>query len=227
MNQVYIRSRDGRPLSRLIDGIQPASITSFVGGGGKTSSMLTMGMELASMEQRVIMTTTTKIRPFSQTLPQGLRCIGRMDPQGKLRPVDAPDQLKADCDYLLIEADGSRGLPLKAPASHEPVITEQTGLVIAVVGMWSWGRPIYDVGHRVEQICHILQKSPEELVTEEDIVRLLLSEEGLRKGVAARRYAVILNQVDGPAEEEAALRMAAMLPEEIPCLITSYRRRDF
>ncbi len=37
--------------------------------------------------------------------------------------------------HVLVEADGSRGRPLKAPAEHEPVIPASTDVVVAVVGL--------------------------------------------------------------------------------------------
>ena len=37
-------------------------------------------------------------------------------------------------DIILVEADGSRGKPLKAPAPHEPVLPSKAACVVAVVG---------------------------------------------------------------------------------------------
>lgn len=45
-------------------------------------------------------------------------------------------------DVLLLEADGSAGRPLKAPASKEPVIPSCTGLVIAVLGLTGLGQTL-------------------------------------------------------------------------------------
>jgi len=45
---------------------------------------------------------------------------------------------------LLIEADGSHGLPLKAPAEQEPPIPEFTDHVIVVAGVSAFGKPIND-----------------------------------------------------------------------------------
>ena len=49
---------------------------------------------------------------------------GMIAEEGKLVGIhpQRADEIAAQCDILLVEADGSRGLPIKAPAGHEPVI---------------------------------------------------------------------------------------------------------
>ena len=54
---------------------------------------------------------------------------------------------------LLVEADGSRRLPLKAHAPHEPVIPKEAGCVLCVVGARGFDRPIRKAVHRPEQFC--------------------------------------------------------------------------
>ena len=257
---------DGRSLARITDYILPGRITSLVGAGGKSSTMLTMGKELAGDGYSVIMTTSTKIGVFQEDLPEGLCCIGkpiydeeqkkcrsRLDteqknkrkadrrlikeeiydsrsfyPDGitqfhKLGSLEDPDRLKDQCDYLLIEADGSRGLPIKAPLAHEPVITPESDLVIALAGLEAVGQPIFRVGHRVERICEVLKKKKEELLTPGDLALLLLSGEGLRKNVGNRRYAVVLNQADDERKIRYGREIASLLPQDLPCILTTYR----
>lgn len=223
MKRPHIYLPDLREISCLTDAIAPAPITAFVGGGGKTSSMLTMGTELAQRDKRTVMTTTTRIIPFCETLPKNLTCVGRPAEHGKLQAVEHPDALRQQYDFVLIEADGSRGLPLKAPAAHEPVLTPQTGLVIAVMGLTGIGRPIAQVCHRPERVCEVLSMTPEQCITPEAAATLLLHESGLRKEVHERRFAVILNQADGAKEKEAGVRIAACLPDAISCILTTYR----
>ena len=43
-------------------------------------------------------------------------------------------KLKTQCDVLLVEADGAKRKPLKVPAEHEPVIPEDTDMVIGIAG---------------------------------------------------------------------------------------------
>mgnify|MGYP005838432477 CR=1 FL=1 len=47
-----------------------------------------------------------------------------------------------DSDAILIEADGARRLPFKAPYAHEPIIPAVTTLVVPVVGVDCIGQPL-------------------------------------------------------------------------------------
>lgn len=59
-------------------------------------------------------------------------------------------------DVILIEADGSKGLPIKSPAQHEPCIAEETDVVIAVTGAEVINRTIDAKQiHRWEHFQHV------------------------------------------------------------------------
>lgn len=220
---VFLADRWGREALSLSALLQPAPVTSFVGGGGKTSTILTLAQELCQSGARVIVTTTTHILPVRGELPKGLRIVGTPLPNGKLACIDHPEKLIRECDFLLIEADGSRGLPAKAPADHEPVILPETQLVVAVQGLSAIGHPIEAVCHRPERVCALLHKTPETLFTPEDGAALLMSLSGQRKGVEGRRYAIVLNQADTLWERSLGVETAGFLAEEIPAAITAYQ----
>lgn len=76
-------------------------------------------------------------------------------------PPEWIDKLSTDDDMLeliwVIEADGSRQLPLKAPKENEPVVPESTSHFVAVVGLSCLGQPI-DEQHvcrsaKVKSLC--------------------------------------------------------------------------
>ena len=48
-------------------------------------------------------------------------------------------------DFILIEGDGSKNLPLKAPKDNEPVIIKETNLVIGIMGFDSINKKIKDI----------------------------------------------------------------------------------
>ena len=123
-------------------------------------------------------------------------------------------EIKVLADVILIEADGAKRYPLKVPASWEPVIWGQTDLVIAVAGMDAAGKPIQEVCHRPENVADFLGKEAEEKVTEEDIVRVVLSTEALKKCVYGREYRVLLNKADIPGKSQAAESIADRLEEQ-------------
>jgi probable selenium-dependent hydroxylase accessory protein YqeC len=49
-----------------------------------------------------------------------------------------------------IEADGSRGHPLKAHAAHEPLIPKQAERILYVVGADGIGKKVIEAAHRPE-----------------------------------------------------------------------------
>lgn len=62
-----------------------------------------------------------------------------------------------DPDLAVVEADGSRHRPLKAPADYEPVIPPQTTLVLVVAGLSAVGRPLTEAAvHRPERVGGLL-----------------------------------------------------------------------
>lgn len=138
-------------------------ITALIGGGGKTTAMHTLARELAG-QGTVILTTSTHIcasEEFSTyvdpTVPEirerlaveGVICVAGAGTGGKLcAPKLTFEELEQLADYVIVEADGARRLPLKAHASHEPVLPENTKLTILVVGADGFGRPICEVCHR-------------------------------------------------------------------------------
>ncbi|WP_315078497.1 selenium cofactor biosynthesis protein YqeC [uncultured Clostridium sp.] len=99
------------------------------------------------------------------------------------------------CDFLLIEADGAKRLPLKMPANHEPVILEQSNLVIGVCGIDAVGKSIKETCHRKELVTKFLNVDEEHKINEEDVAKILLSEKGQKKNVKCD-YKVIINKVD-------------------------------
>ena len=70
-------------------------------------------------------------------------CMGTPAAEGKLTAPALPFSVLADAaDYVIVEADGSKRLPLKAHASHEPVIPENTRKTVCVVGASGFGKPV-------------------------------------------------------------------------------------
>jgi molybdenum cofactor cytidylyltransferase len=116
---------------------------------------------------------------------------------------------------LLIEADGSRRLPVKAPAAHEPVIPAWVDLVMVVVGLSGLGQPLDDNRvHRPERVSAITGLMIGDSLTPQALVSLLLSPQGGLKGIPpqARRIA-LLNQADSARQQAQAKSMAeALLP---------------
>ncbi len=122
------------------------------------------------------------------------------DDSGKLAGI-APEFLfafVADFDVILIEADGSRGLPLKAPAAHEPVVPAFCGAVVGTIGLDAPGSPMDGrTVHRSGPFGALVACAEGEAISFGHLARLACASGGLFKGSPreARRI-VLLNKAD-------------------------------
>ena len=216
-------------------------VVTLVGGGGKTSLMYALAHQARTHSRTVIVTTSTHIMPhpgiFLTDNPEpanltacvrlhGIITLGTMARADKLSGIGDMQACRQAADVVLVEGDGAKLRPLKAPAAHEPVIPPLTDAVVAVAGMDSVGRPIRDICHRVEQVCALLGKAPDALVEEEDVARILSSFEGSRKGVAPyMAFRCVLNKAD--VNPDAARRIAARLYGlGIQAAVTSFQEKE-
>ena len=196
----------------------PAGVTAVIGSGGKTTLLSVLGRELAAAGRSVLLCTTTKIYPFPDVplavstaeLKQvrqkhRLFCAGTPLPgTGKLTAPALPMAALAErFDYVLVEADGAAGHPLKAHAPHEPVIPPEARQVICVAGLTGLGQPIAAAAHRPELYARLAGAGMDEAVTPEIAARVLNGER------AGWRY--FLNQADTPALLERGQALAALL----------------
>ncbi len=140
-------------------------VIAFVGAGGKTSTMIALAHELADSGWRVLATTTTRVGLDQLELMPAALPVERDRSEistalSDFRFVFLYDRIRGDkvygissdaisylldtvdSDVLLIEADGARGLPLKAPKSHEPVIPDEVSLVVPIAGLSVLGQPL-------------------------------------------------------------------------------------
>ena len=111
---------------------------------------------------------------------------------------------------MLIEADGSRQHPLKAPATHEPPIPDFVETVGVVAGLSGLGRPLTeDYIHRSEIFARLSGLAPGETVTPEALVRVLTHPAGGLKNIPpqAQRF-VLLNQADTSKLQSMGGKMA-------------------
>jgi probable selenium-dependent hydroxylase accessory protein YqeC len=120
---------------------------------------------------------------------------------------------KYPLDFLIVEADGAAGKPLKAPAAHEPVIPPSTTLVVAVMGLEALGRPVSgELVFRIERFEAVTGLKPGELITAESILPLFFLESGLFKSSpSGARKAVFLNKADLMDDAEAVVSLATMI----------------
>lgn len=180
-------------------------VTAIIGSGGKTSLLYRLADELKS-EGTVLVTTSTHILP-PEHLPvltrtgrvRGVCCVGT--PCGiKLKaPEQSFEELAGLADFVLVEADGSAHLPIKAHTDYEPPILPNANNRILVVGVSGLDRPVDEVAHRTERFR---ARSGSELATPEAVAAVIRAE--------ALCDRVVLNQAE--TNPDAARRLAALLP---------------
>jgi molybdenum cofactor cytidylyltransferase len=212
----------------------------LVGGGGKTTLMFRLAGELARSGARVVTTMTTRIfigqmalAPAHLIWQDETSLAGRLhelldrfghvllagsvsveqDKVSGLPPAQV-DRIAGDpaVDCVIVEADGSRRLPFKAPADHEPVIPADTTIVVPVVGMEVLGRPLTAENvHRPQRVAALAGANQGDPVTAELIAAVLAHPLGGAKGAPpGARLVPFLNKVEGEtalAEARATARM--------------------
>ena len=137
--------------------------------------------------------------------------------QEPVRKLAAPSlpfgALAKAADFVFVEADGSRGLPAKAHAAHEPVIPAEAGTVILVFGADAFGRPISEVCHRPALYAERAGATPETLLTPA-LAAVVLRAEGYGN-------IIYVNKCESPADWDNAAALSSLLP--IPVVAGSLR----
>ena len=205
---------------------------SVVGGGGKTSLIFRLAEELRQDGKKVIITTTTHMayehtKPYAEAgdrekIKSNLDRYGYTvtaileKEKGKIAgpSEEILDQLQDDGDILLIEADGAKRQPLKVPETWEPVIPVWTDMVIGVLGLDCLGKKISDTAHRPDKVAAFLKKEVTEQVEPEDIIKIAISEKGLKKYADTGEYRVYLNKSDVLEDFHTAEKICRNLKEK-------------
>lgn len=219
----------------------------FSGAGGKTTALFHLAQQL---KPPVLVTTTTHLSSdqlaladqtinldesidledlFSTLTDEVIVLIGNKDRDDRVQGL--PEwQLNAVAEIakrrkitLLIEADGSRQHPLKAPAGHEPVIPLFVDHVVVLAGLSALGKPLTEQWvHRVEQFADLSGLNEGEQISTEAITRVLLDPSGGLKGIPiGARKMCLLNQADNSQLQSQANRIARSLIPEYEVVIVA------
>jgi probable selenium-dependent hydroxylase accessory protein YqeC len=235
--------------------VKKGDVFSLVGSGGKTTLMYQLARELTTKGWRVITTTTTKIfPPQSSESPRFVIA----DHEGSLlnkaqellkkehhitlaekfigpklkgispQLVDTMKERKI-ADVILIEADGARGCPLKAPNETEPVIHSSTTWTLAVVGLDGIGkRNTEDHVFRPDYFSRLTGVNVGEVITPEAVSRIILHPEGITRGTPEKAgIAVVLNKGEISNGLDIGKKIASFIMKEqkkviFTVLITSF-----
>ncbi len=202
----------------------PPGLTALIGAGGKTTLLETLAEELRRKGSVILCTSARIYRPERYEILEtddrsevtaalrrhGAICVGTPAAENKLSaPQISFSVLTALADYVLVEADGARGLPLKAHERWEPVIPVNAGRTVLVLGMDGMGKPIRMVCHRPALFAALAQTDTDSIVTPELAVRVILAE--------GFGDCVYLNKT----EQERDLQLAKATAEQLPCPVVA------
>lgn len=162
-------------------------IIAVVGSGGKTTLIKKLASRYHSEGKTVLITTTTHMFIEEDTLLtddtaaiihaiKETGCVMAGIPDGeKISPLSRKtfDAVCACADVTLVEADGSKHLPLKYPNEKEPVIPDNTDRIIVVWGPHGLGQRVGSACHRPELVMDCLGIGDDTLMTREHVRKLL------------------------------------------------------
>ncbi len=218
-------------------GLEGPGVISLVGAGGKTSLMFSLAKELEKDGQASLCTTTTKIwEPSSEEAgslflstdrEQVINFVSSERASGKrmtvakerlnngkvdgISPglVDELNSLFPDL-YIIVEADGSKGRPLKAPGDWEPVIPNSSFLVVAMLGIDALGGKLNEENvFRAELAAPLMGMALGETISKEGVATLVAHEKGLAKGASGNaRIVTFINKVDLEDGLDSSLALA-------------------
>jgi probable selenium-dependent hydroxylase accessory protein YqeC len=239
------RGGDSEKAPRLADALSLGSheVIALTGGGGKTALLFALAKELCNKGLRVITTTTTKIfEPAREQAPfliieadqgkamasvkEGLLRNGNVTfaakrfPEGKIGGVDPHfiERMAQELpvDHIIVEADGAKRLPLKAPGGDEPVVPPATTLLIPIVGIDALGKPLNkEQAFRPERIAELTGTKLGDPVTPQLIASLIVHPQGLCKGVPPEaRIIPLINKVETTAGLNGAREVAQKVLEK-------------
>ncbi|MDR3604762.1 MAG: selenium cofactor biosynthesis protein YqeC [Syntrophaceae bacterium] len=182
----------------------------LIGAGGKTSLMYALAENLVGAGKTVISTTSTKIFPpkpdqspflflFADRFPGADHIIHRIqllrhitiglkiDPNsGKVLGVSGEQiySMLSWADYVIFEADGASGRPIKAPIESEPIIPDFTDLVIPVIGLDSmFSLANQENVFRLGEFLRVTGLANGALITAQEIVKLFNHPDGALRNV--------------------------------------------
>lgn len=162
-------------------------IKAIVGSGGKTTLLKTLAQHYRAQGKRVFVTTTTHMFIEEDTLlTDDADIMIQVLKEGGYAMAGIPDGIKfkalsgetyaavcAHADVVLVEADGSKHMPLKFPNDTEPVIPENADEILVVCGLNAIGQKSKDCCHRLELVKACLGIEDDTIITPSHVQKLV------------------------------------------------------
>ncbi|MFA9424570.1 MAG: selenium cofactor biosynthesis protein YqeC, partial [Sedimentibacter sp.] len=241
-----------KTLIELFD-IKKGNIISVVGTGGKTTLLYELGKKLKN-QYNVLLTTSTKIiKPSNENydyiytsmedyindstnrkkgltvLSKGINSVNQ-----KMLGIDDEflEKIINDYDIVLIEADGSRNLPLKGWKKHEPPILSKTNKIVGVFPVDMLGKRINkDKIYGFEEFQTFINN--EDFVCNDVVGRICSNENGIFKNSRGELY-FFINHANNDEGLNKAFELAKYLknfivgnPFDFKICIGSLKKGEF
>ena len=179
-------------------------ITSFVGGGGKSTIIKKISEEI---KNSVIITTTTHIyapKLYYNNVDDAKNAIkrehiitvGNNCGNNKLEMAIEPYVLESIADFILVEADGSRRLP------------RGNKKTVLICGIDALNNRIIDICHRAEETAKFLNKNIYEKVDIIDIAKIL-------NFAYSNINCAVINKVDNDIDYNNALKISEYINKKV------------
>jgi molybdenum cofactor cytidylyltransferase len=205
--------------------LQADTRLAFVGAGGKSSAMFQLAKQaggrvivtasahlaawqLKEADRHITVNTAEDLASLQGDLPEGVTLlIGPVAQESERFEGLSPELLQQVDELagrhqvpLLIEADGSRQRPLKAPAEHEPAIPPFVNIVVVVAGINGIGQPLSEEWvHRPELFGKLARLALGDVITKEAFIKVMNHPQGGMKNIPAQAHRlVMLTHVDTP-----------------------------
>ena len=184
-------------------------------------------------DQLLTILSLQDIEKLNKQIPKGVLLLAGEEKENRLvglpqKQLDSLYRLAMDHNLpLLIEADGAHSRPLKAPATHEPVIPDYIQQVVVVAGLSGIGKPLSNKWvHRPEKLSELTGLQPDEIITGIALEKSLLSNEGGLKNIPTHaRKTALLNQADTPElQSQAKVICEKLLPAYQGAIVASLSR---
>ncbi|MCX6017767.1 MAG: selenium cofactor biosynthesis protein YqeC [Chloroflexi bacterium] len=192
---------------------QPTSIDRLIVAEGSDAATIARALQGDDWHSAVIVTDVVG-SPNAEPVPGAFWPTIQTKRRG-LEPahIDALRNANATEITWIVEADGARGLRIKAPGPTEPAIPPCADVVAVVACLDALGRPLDDrTAHRADRIAALTGCMPGAVITPPTLIALLAHPAGGHKSIPPGAHVIaVLTQHSDAALHPDALTIATEL----------------
>ncbi len=221
-----------QPAGEMLGITDEPAVVAVVGCGGKTTFIESLAR--AYCRKKVLVSPTTKILPevgrgvtlcktlteCKAHLPQnGIQCLGLYnDTNGKLEalPPELLAEIAPQYDMVLLEADGSRGLPCKGWRPNEPVIPPFCTHTVGIITLNALGKPADErYVLNLSEFLRLTGLPVGGIIHRQALEDMVCAEEGMFRN-AVGRQCLFINQAEDEKTEAIAASWLREWREKMP-----------